>query len=184
MRLLVCLLILAPFFGSAQNELLLIGPEYNFYPAGHLIGLQAEYSPNKNHHSFNARLAANITRRKNFSGLNDNEWGNGYGGSLGYRYYFQPDCHGLYLGTRADLWFININWSDSSAVIKEGTTEIIVLQPTFELGYLFKLGKGWEIGTAFVNGAEINVKMKGDPVGQGWVSLWQLRITKEISLNK
>ncbi len=169
---------------QGQNSSLYVGPEYNYYPAGHIIGLQAEYSPNNNHHSFNARIASNITRRQDFSGLNDDERGIGFGGSLGYRYYLTPACNGLYLGARADLWSIAVHWKDSSEVISSGTTKIMVVQPTFEIGYLFKFSKGWELGTAFVNGVELNVKMDGDPVGEGWITLWQLRLSKQINLER
>ncbi|NNJ55479.1 MAG: hypothetical protein HKP14_05085 [Bacteroidia bacterium] len=167
-----------------QNNSLYVGPEYNYYPAGHIIGVQAEYSPNNNHHSFNARLATNITRRWDFSGLNDDERGFGFGGSIGYRYYLTPQCNGLYLGARTDLWFISVDWEDSSEIIQKGTTKITVLQPTFELGYLFRFKKGWELGTAFVNGIELNIKMDGEPVGEGWITLWQIRLSKQIKLEK
>jgi hypothetical protein len=174
----ICIAMLA----IAQNPKLVIGPEYNYYPAGHVVGLQSEYSPKNNHHSFNARLATNITKRWDFSGLNDDERGIGYGGSLGYRYYLTPQCRGLYLGARTDLWFMQVNWEDSSELISSGTTNITVVQPTFEIGYLFHFNS-WELGTAFVNGTEINVKTEGEPVGEGWITLWQLRISKRINLD-
>lgn len=158
----------------------LIGPEYNFYPAGHIIGVQAETPFKSTPHSFNARLAYNMSFRKDFSGLNDNEEGGGFGLSLGYRYYPLKNCSGLYTGLRTDLWNMKINWKDSSELVKEGTTKIIVLQPTFELGYLFNLGGNWMLGTAFVNGFEINVVSKGEDVGEGWITLWQLRLTRRI----
>jgi len=167
----------------AQNPKFVLGPEYNFYPAGHVLGLQAEYAPQNDHHSFNARLAYNKTIRWDFSGLNDDERGGGPGGSLGYRYYLTPQCRGLYLGARADLWFMKVNWQDSSELVTEGTTEISVFQPTFELGYLFHFKNGWELGTAFTNGVELNVKMLGEPVGEGWITLWQIRLNKRINLN-
>jgi hypothetical protein len=167
----------------AQEAKLVLGPEYNYYPAGHIFGLQAELSPKNKHHSFNARLAYNKTVRRGFSGLNDDERGGGPGGSLGYRYYLTPECRGLYLGARADLWFMQVLWQDSSEQIKAGTTEINVLQPTFELGYLFHFKNGWELGTAFTNGVELNIKMDGKPVGEGWITLWQIRINKRIELN-
>ena len=179
----VIILSLLSVCSFAQEPKLVIGPEYNFYPAGHIFSIQAEYSPKDNHHSFNARIAYNKTIRWNFSGLNDDERGGGPGGSLGYRYYLTPECRGLYLGARADLWFMNIRWQDSSELIAEGNTEINVFQPTFELGYLFHLKNGWELGTAFTNGVELNVKMLGEPVGEGWITLWQIRLNKRINLN-
>ncbi|MBT8327758.1 MAG: hypothetical protein KJP21_08540, partial [Bacteroidia bacterium] len=90
----------------------------------------------------------------------------------------------LYLGARTDLWFISVDWEDSSEIIQKGTTKITVLQPTFELGYLFRFKKGWELGTAFVNGIELNIKMDGEPVGEGWITLWQIRLSKQIKLEK
>lgn len=171
------------FLCSAQNPKLVLGPEYNFYPAGHVFGLQAEYAPRNDHHSFNARLAYNKTARWDFSGLNDDERGGGPGGSLGYRYYLTPECRGLYVGARADMWLMQVRWQDSSELVTAGTTEINVFQPTFELGYLFHFKNGWELGTAFTNGVELNVKMLGEPVGEGWITLWQIRLNKRINLN-
>lgn len=165
-----------------QNPKLVIGPEYNYYPAGHILGVQTEYAPKDNHHSFNARIAYNKTVRWNFSGLNDDERGGGPGGSLGYRYYLTPRCRGIYLGARADMWFMDVEWMDSSENQQTGSTDITVFQPTFELGYLFHLANGWELGTAFTNGVEINVIMDGEPVGEGWITLWQIRLNKRIAL--
>jgi hypothetical protein len=167
----------------SQEPKLVIGPEYNFYPAGHVFSVQAEFAPNDSHHSFNTRVAYNKTIRWNFSGLNDDERGGGPGGSLGYRYSLSPRCRGLYLGARVDMWFMSVRWQDSSELVKAGTTEINVLQPTFELGYLFHLKNGWELGSAFTNGVELNVKMLGEPVGRGWITLWQIRLNKRIKLN-
>lgn len=170
------------FQSFGQNPRLSLGPEYNYYPAGHIVGLQAECTPKNNHHSFNFRVASNITKRWDFSGLNDDEQGIGFGGGLGYRYYFTPDCHGLFLGARTNFWRINVNWQDSSELMSEGMTKIGVIQPEFEIGYLFMLKNGWNIGTAFVNGVELNVMMVGEPVGEGWITLWQLRVAKELNL--
>lgn len=178
--ILVLWIILTSILSYTQTPKKVLGVEYNYYPAGHVIGIQGEYSPNNNHHSFNARLGTNITRRWNFSGLNDDERGGGFGGSLGYRYYLTPQCRGLYLGARTDLWFMTVDWQDSSELITQGSTEITVLQPTFEIGYLFHLRNGWELGTAFVNGVELNVRMDGEPVGEGWITLWQLRLSKTL----
>ena len=174
--LILLLLLSAEISLHAQADKLVLGPEYNFYPAGHVFGIQAEYAPN-------ARLAYNRTIRWNFSGLNDDERGGGPGGSLGYRYYLTPECRGLYLGARADMWFMQVRWQDSSETVTSGMTEINVFQPTFELGYLFHFKNGWELGTAFTNGVELNVKMLGEPVGEGWITLWQIRLNKRINLN-
>jgi hypothetical protein len=164
----------------AKEDKLVLGPEYNYYPAGHVFGLQAELYPKNDNHSLNAPLAYNKTVRWCFSGLNDDERG---GCSTGYRYYLTPECSGLYIGARTDTSFMQVRWQDSSEQIKVGTTKINVLQPTFELGYLFHFKNGWELGTAFTNGVELNIKMDGAPVGEGWIALWQIRLNKRINLN-
>ena len=184
LRSLIILFLFATIGAKAQSPKLVIGPEYNFYPAGHVFGLQTEYAPKNNHHSFNARLAYNKTIRWDFSGLNDDERGGGPGGSLGYRYYFKPDTRSLYLGVRTDMWFMHVDWQDSSELVQAGTTEISVFQPTFEIGYLLPLKNGWEIGAAFTNGVELNVKMEGKPVGEGWITLGQIRLNKRISFKR
>ncbi|MFT5155629.1 MAG: hypothetical protein ACI83I_000160 [Bacteroidia bacterium] len=151
-----------------------MGLEYNFYPAGNILA--AEYEISFLHHAFNQRIGYNQTKRKDFSGYNDDEKGGGIGISLGYRYYFKQECSGFYLGSRLDWWNMKVDWIDSSQTINKGSTQIVVLQPTFEIGYAFPLGKNWQLNTAFVNGMEFNVVEKGDPVGQGWITLWQVRI--------
>jgi len=39
-------------------------------------------------------------------------------------------------------------------------------------------------GNCFCKWAEINTKMDGEPVGQGWVTLWQIRISKNLFYQK
>lgn len=177
-RILGIIVIFCTIKVSAQS--ILIGPEYNYYPAGHIVGVQLETPFKTTVHSFNARIAYNMSDRKDFSGLNDNEKGGGFGASLGYRYYPLKHCSGLYTGFRADIWNMKIQWIDNSEQLKEGSTKIVVFQPTFELGYLFQIGEMWDLGTAFVNGFEINIRTEGEEVGQGWITLWQIRLSRRI----
>ena len=65
------------------------GVEVQWYPAGWLIGPVANYFISSKH-ILNFRAAINIADRHNWSGLNDDERGTGYGGSVGYRYLFTP----------------------------------------------------------------------------------------------
>ncbi len=167
---------------EAKPQSILLGPEYNFYPAGYIVGVQVESPFKTTVHSWNARVAYNFSDRKDFSGLNDYEEGGGPGVSFGYRYYPMKECSGIYLGLRTDLWRMKINWIDDSEIVKKGSTDITVFQPTFELGYLFHLGDNWDVGTAFVNGFEINVMSEGEDVGQGWITLWQLRLSRRVNL--
>ncbi|MBI1306593.1 MAG: hypothetical protein GC181_08265 [Bacteroidetes bacterium] len=164
---------------KAQNPR--FGIEYNYYPAGHMIGIQSEWI-NKNHSAFNARIAANIARRKDFSGLNDDERGWGPGLSIGYRYYKKALCtQGWFAGLRTDLWNLSIDWKDSTQKPNYGNTKILVLQPTIEIGYNLYVNNGWIFSLSMANGREINIKTKGDAVGQGWITLGQLRIIRYIN---
>lgn len=158
----------------------LVGLEYNFYPAGHILAVNFEKPINQSRHALNFRAGINLTKRKDFSGLNDNEQGWGPGLSIGYRYYQHPNCHGLLAGLKLDIWQMNINWSDSSETPSTGTTAITVLQPTFEIGYMFRLNSHWQLSTSFVNGFEINAVMDGEPVGEGWITLWHLRLARTL----
>jgi len=46
-------------------------------------------------HVFFTKLGVNLANRHDWSGLNDDEKGIGFGGSLGYRYSFKPDMNTL-----------------------------------------------------------------------------------------
>lgn len=51
-----------------------------------------------------------------------------------------------------------------------GTTDITVLQPTFEVGYRQRLARNVFASVYAGFGREINVVTQGDPVGQGGIS--------------
>ncbi|MCB0733176.1 MAG: hypothetical protein H6608_05030 [Flavobacteriales bacterium] len=161
-----------------------LGLEYNYYPAGHIAALQFEWSHN-NHNAWNIRVAVNRSLRQDFSGLNDDERGWGPGVSLGYRRYLvDHTCNGVYLGLRTDFWWMTINWKDQNDIPSSGTTKIKVLQPTMEIGYGFPVRKDWRLNAAVVNGMEWNVVTKGADVGQGWITLLQLSVVKNLHLSE
>ncbi len=190
------LLIIAFFLFNAEAQtkagFLNTGIEYNYYPAGHMIGLQSELAILRNshkeafanpHHSINLRLGVNIARRKDFSGLNDDERGWGPGISVGYRYYVSKNWRagyaGLYAGIRTDYWHMNIDWKDAKHNPTSGTTQIGVLQPKIELGYKWPI-RQYDIILGLSNGFEINVISKGKDVGQGFISEGQLVIARRL----
>lgn len=158
-----------------------IGLEYEYYPAGQIFGLVGEYFIN-NEHALHAKLGANVARRKDFSGLNDDERGWGPGFTLGYRYYFDGTMKNFYVGLRADMWSMDIDWKDSTNSPTSGTTEILVFQPTAEFGYSLNFGvnKMWNFKAAIVNGLEINVVSNGKDVGQGFITLGQITVARRI----
>jgi hypothetical protein len=147
------------------------GAEIQWYPAGWIYGARADLYLGK-HTNWNFRIAYNDIDRKDFSTLNDTEVGGGLGASLGYRYYFGKR-KGIFVGGRADVWGLRIDWTDASnpVTMQSGTTNITVLQPTIEVGYQFFIKKHWVIAPAFTNGYELNVVTKGDEVMGSFVTL-------------
>jgi hypothetical protein len=174
------ILTLIPSQSSAQKSID-FGFEQNVYPAGIISGLVVE-SRLGDHGAINFRIAANIARRKGFSGLNDDERGWGPGASIGYRYYLKQGQSGFFAGLRSDIWFMRIDWIDKSEKVPNGVTNITVIQPTLELGYMFALKGGWNLSAALTNGLEINVVTKGQEVGQGFITQGALRITRTLNI--
>lgn len=181
-RCLVLVLILASLSLSGQelrqgNELE-VGLDIQWYPAGWLIGPIAQYHP-RPHHVFFSKLGINLANRHDWSGLNDDEKGVGYGGSLGYRYYFKPEMNSIFLGARGELYNTFIDWRNDMGKPNEtsGTTQIFVYQPSFELGYWFRVPNSpWCATISGGAGMEINLVTKGKPVGEGgmWLATFSL----------
>ena len=151
-----------------------IGTELQWYPAGWISGIVSNFfiSPK---HIINVRAAFNIADRYNWSGLNDDERGTGYGGSIGYRYKLKAKKSSIFIGTRGDLFRTKINWRNKLNTPQEtsGSTIIIVYQPSLETGYWFlSKNKKWSFVAAGGIGQEVNIKTIGKAVGQG--GMWLL----------
>ncbi len=159
-----------------------LGAEVQWYPAGWLIGPVANYLVTPKH-IINIRASINIADRHNWSGLNDDEKGIGFGGSIGYRYLFRPTKNSFFVGARTDLFNTKIKWQNKIGTPQQtsGTTTTIVLQPSAELGYWLKFkNKKWNLLFAAGVGEEINIKTTGRDVGQG--GMWLLSISIFYSL--
>lgn len=152
-----------------------LGVEVQAYPAGVIPGLHAEWRLSERS-VLTARLAANVTDRRDW-GEQDDEEGDGFGGGVGYRYFFGDDLDGWLVGARVDLWDLEIDWRDDNPAA-EGTTDLIVLQPTVEAGYAWRLPDSrWRIDATVSLGAEINVDEDGRDVGEGAIVLGGLTAT-------
>ncbi|TNE58008.1 MAG: DUF3575 domain-containing protein, partial [Bacteroidetes bacterium] len=143
------------------------------YPTGLIPGAHAEYLFQQ-HHCLQTRAGYNLVRHRDL-GVQDDERGDGWGGTLGYRYYFREGWSGWFLGARNDIWRNRIDWldkDDNGTTIDNGTSKIIVVQPTAEAGYRFLLGdSGWFISPSAAYGIEINVQTNGKDVGEGTIML-------------
>jgi hypothetical protein len=161
----------------AQNSKHL-GFEAQWYPAGYQLMLTHELGISEKD-AFHVKLGYNIARRQDFSPYNDLENGGGWGFTLGYRHYFSEAVSGFYVGGRVDLWWLTIDWEDglNNPSPTMGTTNITVLQPTGEVGYLYNIPDSpLSIGINAAAGWEINVVTDGEEVGQGAIGLLGLRL--------
>ena len=106
------------------------------------------------------------------------EDGDGFGGGVGYRHFFGEDLGGWFMGARVDLWSLEIDWRDKLGTPKKrrGSTDVLVLQPTFELGYGFLLEERVRLNVFGAAGAEINVSTHGEHVGEGAIGLLGLSL--------
>ena len=169
------LMIFATVTTTAQNgKSFDIGVEVQAYPTGVIPGLHFEFGLSEKD-GLLGRIGYNIVDHRDL-GVQDDEKGGGFGFSAGYRRYFKANRQGFFLGARTDLWFNKIDWKDNpdspNEVEVEGRTEITVLQPTAEAGYVVNLGNGsWSFVPNIAFGAEINIKTEGRPVGESAILL-------------
>jgi hypothetical protein len=152
--------------GSVSVSGPVVGPELQLYPAGLIAGVRAERSVSA-HGALSARLAYNLTDRRDF-GEHDDESGGGPGGGLGYRWYFDESRAGWLAGLRVDLWDLEIDWQENGS---SGTTDVLVLQPTAEAAYAWRVGRTMTLDLGLSLGAEINVDTDGQDVGEGAILL-------------
>ncbi len=164
--------LLAALAGGCATGSPALGIETQVYPAGVIPGLHAQWelSPNE---ALTARLAHNFTDRRDF-GEHDDEEGGGFGAGLGYRRYLGHSREGWLWGARIDVWDLEIDWEDGGGTpaASSGSTDILVLQPSAELGYGLRLGDSkWRLEWTLGLGAEINIDSDGEDVGEGAILL-------------
>lgn len=167
---------------TTKKSKFMTGAEIQWYPAGWIIGPAVNYAISPKH-NINARIAVNLTNRRDWSGLNDDEKGKGFGGSVGYRFLFTPNKNSFFLGARVDVWGMKIDWKDNigTPIELRGSTNITILQPAAEVGYWLRFkNQNWNLLFSAGGGAEINVKTKGKEVGQGGV--WLLGVSGYYAL--
>jgi hypothetical protein len=141
-----------------------LGGEFMGSAKGYTASLHLAYNL-KVHNSFQARIGYNKTNWK-ANGKHENENGSGPGFSLGYRYYFLVRPHGFFLGLRADIWQLKINWSQNTNL---GNSKILALQPAAEMGYMFLINDLFFITPSVRACVQSNIKTEGQPVGAGFI---------------
>lgn len=163
---------------NAQSGVFDVNFEFQAYPTGLIPGLRLEKGF-AGRHAAHLRLGYNWIRHRDL-GEHDDERGDGFGFTFGYKYFFREGFRGLSLGARNDIWFNSLEWedyADTGEISASGTTDITVVQPTAEAGYTFLLGNGnWTFTPGVAFGFEINAKTEGADVGQGAILLLGVKI--------
>ena len=145
-----------------------IGGEYQWHKAGNIIGLHLAFNA-KIYHGNQVRFGYLNTDHKQ-SGKHEEEKGGGWGGGLGYRYYFEPIPNKFFLGLRTDVWRKNIDWIDTNPVVS-GTSKTWEIVPSLESGYLFLINDQGFITPTISAGYEVNLKTEGAETRRGFLLL-------------
>ena len=141
-----------------------VGAEFNHYSGGNIYNL---------HLAFNAKLHSSILIRIGYNSVNENysddyqnEKGGGVTGGIGYRYYFRLKPYGFFVGARAEVWNLDIDWSKS---LVTGNTKSTFFTPAFETGYML-VARDWFFFTPSVSaGTRINIKSDAGSLKDGLV---------------
>ncbi len=155
-----------------------VGVTLQAYPAGVILAVRASL-PIRARSTLTAYAAYNLTDRRDF-GEHDNEEGRGPGFGFAFRRYLGARYQGVHVGARADLWFLKIDWEDDTPR-RSGTTDIVVLQPTAQVGYTRTVANGRLVLEATVAlGVEINLDTQGEAVGEGAILLGAIGIAYRL----
>lgn len=151
--------------------------EFQAYPTGLIFGFTYERFFSSRD-AWHARVGGQRIRHEDF-GEHDDERGNGFGGSVGYRRYWP---NGISLGARVDLWQNSLDWVDSPGAPDErrGETDVTVLQPTIEATWRYPLSTEWFIQPSVAMGAEINIRTRGEDTGEGFIVLGGVSIGRSL----
>lgn len=154
---------------TASSRPLRYGAEVQAYPAGVILGGKARVELDESS-ALGFRIAVNNTDRGDW-GEHEDESGSGFGIGASYRKAWDGtlDGDGWLWGARADVWMLDIDWEDPGP--RTGSTDIIVLQPTVEVGYGWTTDSGSRLELMLGFGAEINVDTDGEDVGEGAIGL-------------
>ncbi len=143
-----------------------LSAQIQLYPTGLIPGVKIDHSVGT-FSRLSLRLGANLFDHRDL-GVQDMEEGSGFGFSVGYQRYLRDDYSGLHLELKNDVWWNTVDWQTNAF---NGTTEIVVLQPTLSLGYTMFLGYSFFISPSIGFGWEWNVVVSGSPTGEGAIGL-------------
>lgn len=123
-------------FGYRTND---VGVEIQKYSRGHIYSLHTAFNT-KLHHSFQLKFGYN--RVPSYKVGTYAEFGEGWGGGIGYRYYFNPVAKRFFAGINADVWVMKIGRDYSPAGGPAYfPSNNLTLQPHAEAGYTFLINE-------------------------------------------
>lgn len=176
MKKLNLITLISLFSFSVYSQKMNAGLEYQYYPAGHVPSLRAEYFTSSNY-SLLVNLGLNITDRKDYSSKNDTEVGKGWGFGLGMnRYTNWLEKQKIYFGARIYLWQLAIDWTNKTTIPPKGKTDVLVLQPTAHVGIAIPMKQKFKWHLFLAQGYEYNAKTKGQEVEGSWITLGGLSL--------
>jgi hypothetical protein len=147
------------------------GADLRVYPAGVISGAMVT-SRLADDEVLVFSAGFNDTDREDF-GEHDDETGGGPGVGIGYRRYWGGGLTGWMLGGRVDVWDLDVDWIDQPGMPGEtrGNTDVLVIQPTLEGGYAWRLGADLRAEVFVAAGVEVNVDTDGEDVGEGGIGI-------------
>ena len=177
-KLLIVVLLLVSAQGFSQSEensskrKIEIGTELQLYPVGYMTMITTNIFI-KEDLALRFRLGGNFANREDFSGFNDDEVAEGFGGSFGFVKYVSYWKGNFIFGASLDTWNMWTKWKDgiNTSNPTSGTTYNLVIQPWVNAGYLYNLSNKWNAGISVGLGREVNVITRGENVGEGWMGI-------------
>jgi Protein of unknown function (DUF3575) len=139
-----------------------IGAEYQYTKSGPSYNLQVAFN-SEEHHSIVLRAGYNIATGQT-TPTHNNEEGSGWSGSLGYRYYFSVLPKRFFIGARAAVAAMDIQWSIHAT---NGSSKLMVLQPAVETGYTLLINDMFFITPHISAGIQTTLNNKGEKVTYG-----------------
>lgn len=159
--------------GFAQNPTD-ISLELQVYPTGIIPGISIDkYIGSRS--SLYGRIGFNFFDHRDL-GEQEMEEGSGYGLSLGYKFFFREGYSGWRFGIKNDIWRNRVNWTTDQI---SGKTDILVLQPSAELSYVWVRNR-LVIAPSIAFGLEWNVDTDGEPTGEGPIALIGIQLGRRF----
>lgn len=181
-RLGILCIILISFHTISQTQTPIdVGFKLDVYPTGLIPAVIIDKAINEKE-VFAIRLGYNWFRHGDL-GVHDDERGGGFGYTIGYKRYLKADFRSWYFGIKSDMWWNHADWYDIGENDQRvtGETDITVLQPTVESGYVWLLDNGITINPSLSFGWEWNIRTEGEPTGQGAIVLAGIQIAKRFN---